>query len=260
MAINPLRHKLKQGEQTFGMWVTMESPSISEIAITLGLDWVCIDMEHGHLDYKEVMEHVRTVRNSDTSILVRVPEISNSAIKRVLDMGAHGVLLPLVRNAEELQTGFNYARYPDTGIRGIGGERSVKWGLGLQEYLEYANEETMVVPLIETKDAAEQIDSILDVPGLEAIFFGPADLSASYGYLGQWEGPGVAQIILDIKAKADQRGIASGVMSTGVEDSIQRIQQKFGMVGFGSDAGLLIRSTVDNMEKAGLKRPIHLWF
>jgi len=260
MAQNPLRHKLKQGKQTFGMWVTMESPSITEIAIALDLDWVCIDMEHGHLDYKEVMEHVRAVRNSNTSILVRVPEISNSSIKRVLDLGAHGVLLPLVRNAEELQTGFDYARYPDTGIRGIGGERSVKWGLGLNDYLKYANEETLVIPLIETKEAAEQIDSILDVPGLEVIFFGPADLSASYGYLGQWEGPNIAQQILDIKSKADKRGIASGIMGTGVDDSIQRMRQKFGMVGLGSDAGLLIRSTVQNMEKLGLDRPLHLWF
>lgn len=259
-ARNPLRRKWREGKQTAGLWATMECPSITEIAVTFGLDWVCVDMEHGHLGYKEVMEHVRTARGSELAVLVRVPDVRMDSIKRALDIGAHGVLLPLIRNREQLEEGFRYGRYPLEGVRGIGGERNVKWGLGLEEYVQYANEETLIVPLIETKEAVEDIDRILQVKGLEAIFFGPADLSATYGYLGQWEGPGVADIILQVKDKARSAGIVSGVMGTSADNAKFRMEQGFGMVGLGSDAGLMIRAIRHALERAGRDAAPHLWF
>src|SRR4051812_26003425 len=93
-----LKQKLKNGETTFGLWVTLESPTITEIATHLGLDWVCIDTEHGHLDLKEVLEHVRTTSRSATASLVRVQEIEQGVIKRVLDLGADGVIVPQIRS------------------------------------------------------------------------------------------------------------------------------------------------------------------
>ena len=177
MPKNRLRERLRKRETSCGLWVTLESATVTEIAVTLGLDWVCIDMEHGHLGFREVMEHVRVVRGSPTTALVRVPEIGQSSIKRALDIGARGV-------------------------RGVSGERAVQWGLGLQEYLSDADEETLIIPIIETREAVEEIDALLEAPGLEAIFFGPADLSASHGHLGEWEGPGMAERILEIRGKA----------------------------------------------------------
>lgn len=257
---NSLRERLRTQEPTLGLWVTLESPTVTEIAVALGLDWVCVDMEHGHLGYREVMEHVRAVRGSATTALVRVPEIERSAIKRALDIGAHGVLLPLVRGRGDVERGMRFGRYPPQGERGVGGERAVKWGLGLEEYVACANEEILVIPIIETREAAEEIDAILDVPGLEAIFFGPADLSASHGHLGAWEGPGVADLMLEIRAKAAARGIASGVMSRSREDAARRCEQGFRLVGLGSDTGLLIRALNEGLE--GLRSPAEpkLWF
>lgn len=260
MVLNRLRALLKQKATTYGLWVTMESPTLTEIAGALGMDWVCVDMEHGHLDFREVMEHVRAVRGSETTVLVRVPEIQGEKVKRVLDIGAHGVLLPLVRSRADVERGMRLARYPPEGERGVGGERAVKWGLGFQEYLDHANEETLIIPLIETVDAAENIDDVLSVPGIEAIFFGPSDLSTDYGYLGQWEGPGVAQKILDIRNKADAMGIGSGIMTTSVEDGLMRRDQGFAMVGLGSDSGLLIRSINQAFEKLRGHTVTHLWF
>jgi 2-keto-3-deoxy-L-rhamnonate aldolase RhmA len=245
---NPLRERLRQREITYGLWVTLESPSITEIAATLGLAWVCIDMEHGHLGYREVLEHLRALRGSETAALVRVQEIDRSSIKRALDLGAHGVLLPLVREPEDLLRGLRFGRYPPCGERGVGGERAVKWGLGFQEYLATANEETLIIPIIETREAAEEIDSILEVPGLEAIFFGPADLSASHGYLGEWEGPGIAERILEIREKAAARGIAAGVLSRSIPEAALRRDQGFGMVALGADTGLLIRAMTEALE------------
>jgi 2-keto-3-deoxy-L-rhamnonate aldolase RhmA len=260
MTLNKLRERIQTKQTSYGLWVTMESPVVVEIAVALGLDWVCIDTEHGHLDYGQVMAHIRAVRGSDTSVVVRVPETQVSTVKRVLDMGAHGVILPLVRTPEDVELGFRYGRYPPRGIRGVGGERAVTWGLGLAEYLSFADRETLIIPLIETRDAVDNIDAILDVPGVEAIFFGPADLSASQGYLGKWEGGEVAQQILSVREKAAARGIGAGVMSTDLEDSVRRRDQGFALIGLGSDAGLLIRTVNAALLELRGHTVKHLWF
>jgi 2-keto-3-deoxy-L-rhamnonate aldolase RhmA len=260
MIRNRLRQRLRDHQTTYGLWVTVESPTITEIAVALGLDWICIDTEHGHLDYREIMEHLRAARGSDTSVLVRVPELQMSAVKRVLDMGAHGVILPYARSCDELATAMTYGRYPPEGIRGVGGERAFKWGLGMQEYLSYANEETLLIPLIETRQAVAEIDDILAIPGIDAIFFGPADLSASYGHLGSWDEHGVAEILAEIKAKAAAKGIASGILARGVADSILRRDQGFQLVGLGADMTLLVRAIRENLAQLGRDSTPRLWF
>jgi 2-keto-3-deoxy-L-rhamnonate aldolase RhmA len=147
--------------------------------------------------------------------------------------------------------GFQYALYPPRGRRGVGGERAVRWGLRYQEYLEEANTEILVIPLIETAEAAASVHSILEVPGLEAIFMGPADLSATSGYLGAWEGPGVAGQILNIAAAAASRGIVAGIVSRGHEDAQRRRDQGFKMISLGSDMGLFIEATRTALHAVG---------
>jgi 2-keto-3-deoxy-L-rhamnonate aldolase RhmA len=260
MSQNTLRQKLQSDQTTLGLWATMECASITEIAVALNLDWVVVDMEHGHLDYKDAMDHIRVVRETGTSVIIRVTDIREDCVKKALDMGAHGVILPLPRSAEDVERGFQYGRYAPRGIRGIGGERAVKWGLGFQEYLKMANEETMIIPMIETREAAEDIDNILEVDGLEAIFLGPADMSATYGYLGEWEGGDTAQLNLDIRNKAAAKGIATGVVGTDLENAVQRQEQGFKMVALGSDAGLMIRSVREALDALGRNSEPHLWF
>lgn len=249
--MNPLRGRLRDKGPTYGLWVTVESPSITEVAVALGLDWVCIDMEHGHLGFADVMNHLRAVNGSDTAALVRVPGLEMSSIKRALDMGAHGVIVPYAQSHEDVEEAFRYGRYPPRGVRGVSGDRAVRWGLEFGEYLRSADEETLIIPLIETRGAVEDIDAILNVSGLEAIFFGPADMSASYGFLGEWEGPGVAEHILNVRAKADAKGISAGILARGVEDSLRRRDQGFHMVGLGADMPLLIRAIRENLDALG---------
>jgi len=260
MARNPLRTKLQANETTTGLWVTIECASIAEIAVALQLDWITIDMEHGHLGFKEVMAHIRAVRNTNTAALVRVPAVEADYVKRVLDMGAHGVILPLLDSRADVERAFSFGRYPPEGMRGVGGERAFKWGMGFHDYVKIANEETLLIPLIETRAATEAIDDILAVPGLEAIFFGPADLSATNGYLGEWEGPGLAQQILDMKDKAKARGIASGIMAQDLENSQLRRDQGFDMVALGTDATLLVRAVRENLRALGRDIEPKLWF
>jgi 2-keto-3-deoxy-L-rhamnonate aldolase RhmA len=241
-SVNLLKSKLARGETTVGIWITLESPTITEIAVALGLDWVVIDTEHGHLDYKEVVEHIRVTGNSRTTPLVRIAETTPGIIKRVLDLGAQGIIVPQVNSAQEVVLAVRYAKYPPEGIRGVGGERATLWGLGLQSQTAISNRETMVIPLIETLAGGRELASILDVPGVDAIYLGPADYSSSAGFLGQWEGPGVAEALLSFKEMARERGLACGILSTGVEDARMRRDQGFRMIGLGADTGLLIRS------------------
>jgi 2-dehydro-3-deoxyglucarate aldolase/4-hydroxy-2-oxoheptanedioate aldolase len=248
-----LRRKLRAGRTTFGLWVTLESPSITEIATHLGLDWVCIDAEHGHLDFKEVVEHLRAAARSSIAALVRVQEIEQGLIKRVLDLGAHGILVPQIRNAEEVEQAVRLAKYPPRGIRGIGGERSTLWGKALSR-ARTANENTLVIPLLETVDAARNLESIMDVPDVDAFFLGPADFSASAGFPGEWEGLGVAEELLRIKDCLAARQRPCGVMATDSANGQLRIQQGFRMIGLGSECGLLIRAVTEMM--AALGHPI----
>src|SRR5579871_5360769 len=169
---NPLRAKLAASSPAYGVWIPLEDPTVTEIVVELGADWICIDMEHGSLGYKDVVAHARAARGSDTAVLVRVPTTTVDSVKRALDLSADGVILPLMRTAADVEEGFRFARYPPRGIRGVGGERAVHWGLRLRDYLEAADRETMVIPLIETREASQNIESILKVEGVEAIFFG----------------------------------------------------------------------------------------
>lgn len=257
---NPLRLKVSKGETAFGLWVTLESPTVTEVAAALGVDWVCVDLEHGALDFNDVLGHLRAAKGTDTAVLARVPAARVDTIKKCLDIGVDGVLLPLINNADELREAMEHARYPKVGKRGLGGERAVGWGLNLKTYLDRANEDALVIPVIETRSASENIEEILDVPGLETIFFGPADLSSSMGFLGQWEGPGVAEDILRIKDSAAQRGIASGVIGMNPEDVKARIDQGFKLVGLGSDVGLMIKQMRNLLGTVTGAKHEHSWF
>ena len=248
-----LKQKLKNGETALGLWVTLESPSITEMAVLLGLDWICIDTEHGHLDFKEVLEHIRAANRSGVALIVRVQEIEQGVIKRVLDLGADGIIVPQICTAEEVERAVYFAKYPPRGFRGVGGERATLWGKGLAR-ARLANENTVVIPIIETVAAAKNIELIVQVPGVDAFFFGPADFSSSSGYLGQWEGPGVAEEIIRIKNQIRAHGFACGIMTTDANNGQARLAQGFQMIGIGADAGLLIRGMTEMMQALG--RPV----
>src|SRR6266513_4387799 len=119
-AIKRLRGKLAVDEPIYGLWVTLESASISEMAVALGLDWIVVDAEHGHLDWTDILDHIRATVRSDTVVLVRVAELSIGLIKRALDIGADGVVVPWIETPEQLRQAVAFARYPPRSARGIG--------------------------------------------------------------------------------------------------------------------------------------------
>jgi 2-keto-3-deoxy-L-rhamnonate aldolase RhmA/quercetin dioxygenase-like cupin family protein len=241
-ALKRFRAKLANNEPLYGLWVTLESASITEMAVAVGMDWVVIDAEHGYLDWKEINEHLRAGLRSETVVLVRLAQRSTSLTKRALDIGADGVVIPWVETVEELEEAIRDCRYPIEGRRGIGSERATAWGQCLAEHTSEANEHVLVVPLIESVAAIPNVRGMCEVDGTDVFFFGPADFSATAGYRGQWEGPGVAEQILQLKDSIQAAGKQCGLMTTSIDNLVERREQGFRMLGVGADNGLLLRS------------------
>src|SRR3954465_11034673 len=259
-AIRKLRQKLSANQPVYGLWVTLESPSVTEMAVALGLDWVVIDAEHGHLDWKEIVEPLRAPVRSDTVALVRVAEANLGLVKRALDIGADGVVLPWVESADQLREAVSFAHYPPDGVRGIGAERATCWGQCFVEHTAEANENVLVIPIIESVKGGRNIRDLLRVDGVDLFFFGPADYSSSAGYAGQWEGPGVAQQLLDIKDAIVAAGKHCGVVATGDANLAERRTQGFQMLGLGLDGGLLLRGLRSTLASVGRGRKLNPQF
>lgn len=250
-AIRRFRERLASAEAALGLWVTLESPSITEIAVGLGLDWIVIDAEHGHLDWQEIVAHLRCSARSNTAALVRLAELNGGAIKRALDLGADGIVIPWVESVEQLRQAVEFANYPPEGRRGIGAERATAWGQAFLEHTRVANEQVLVVPILETVCGVRQAAALAEVPGVDTFFFGPADLSASAGHRGHWEGPGVAELILNAQASLRRAGKQCGLLAQDAADLQRRREQGFRMIGLGTDASLLIRAVRQGLREAG---------
>jgi 2-keto-3-deoxy-L-rhamnonate aldolase RhmA len=253
-AVQALRRKLSADPPAYGLWVTLESASVTEMAVAAGVDWVVVDAEHGSLDWKEILGHVRATVRSRTVALVRLAELNAGLVKRALDVGADGVVLPWVESAGQLRQAVSFARYPPGGQRGIGGERATAWGRCLAQHVAEAGEHVLVVPIIETVTGGRNIEELCAVDGVELFFLGPADYSASAGHAGAWEGPGVAEQLLAIKDAVRRHGKHCGVVATGPDNLLQRRQQGFGLIGLGMDGGLFFRALLE-MLGAGGRRP-----
>lgn len=253
-ALETFRRRLAAGQPVHGLWVTLDSASVTEMAVALGLDWIVIDAEHGQLDWSQILEHLRATVRSDTVALVRIAERSTTLAKRALDLGADGIVVPMMETAEQVEEALRDCRYPPEGRRGIGGERATAWGQAIVEHTAEANDHVLVVPLIESVRAVGQVAAMAAVPGTELFFFGPSDFSATAGHRGQWEGPGVAAQILEMKDVLRRAGKACGVLARGPEDLALRRSQGFQMLSLGSDAGLFLRAAHEMLRAAGCDR------
>ena len=238
-AIRALRKKMAAGDACAGLWITLESPSITEMAVACGADWVVLDAEHGHLDWSQLVAHLRCVARSNTVALIRLATIDDGLIKRALDIGADGVVLPWVETPDQLARGVAAATYPPEGRRGIGAERATLWGAGIADHVREARDHTLVVPLIESVRAAENIEALAQVDGVEFYYFGPADFTATAGSAGEWETPEVAESMRRCVEVLRRHNRYAGVVCRDRDDMARRRQEGFQMLGAGLDAGLL---------------------
>ncbi|HTN07717.1 aldolase/citrate lyase family protein [Agriterribacter sp.] len=250
-AIQSFRDKLGNNECVYGLWVTLESASITEIAVACGMDWVVVDAEHGHLDWQDIMQHIRAAVRSNTVVLVRISHLDEALIKRALDIGADGIVIPHIETAAELQRALSFAKYAPAGSRAIGAERATAWGACFADHVKEANDNVLIVPIIESVSGGNNIREMLEVAGTNIFFFGPADYSASAGYAGQWEGPGVAAQINTVKNAVVQAGKSCGIIASGMDDILNRTKEGFRMIGLGTDGGLILKTLNNFLTKLG---------
>ncbi|MDA1016317.1 MAG: aldolase/citrate lyase family protein [Planctomycetota bacterium] len=204
------RSRLRNGETLLGTMVTLSTPSTAEILADVGFDWLFVDGEHGPLDTSDLLAILQTVSRR-VACLVRVPVADEVSIKKVLDLGAAGVIAPQVNTAEHAANVVSWSRYSPVGTRGVGLARAHGYGLRFQEYVETANETVSVVVQAEHARAVDNIESIVKVEGIDAILLGPYDLAASLGKMGQVDDPKVVAAIKHVTQTCRAAGVPLGM-------------------------------------------------
>ena len=204
---NRVKKLLKEGNKTSGAWLQIASPFTAEIMGRAGFDWLLIDMEHGPGNILTLVSQLQAISGTNTCALVRTPWNDFVAIKRILDTGVHGLLIPYVNTREEAEAAVRACRYPPDGIRGVAGSpRAQGFGQNVQDYLKNANDEILLITAVETPEAVANLDQILTVKGVDGIFIGPMDLASNMGYLGQPNQPEVQEVIAGIENKVFASG------------------------------------------------------
>ncbi len=237
---NPVKRQLRAGRPTVGAWLHLCSPIAAEIMADAGFDWLLVDMEHGHGDYQTLLAQLQAMQAAPAVPLVRVQWADPAVIKRVLDLGACGVMIPWIGGAGECEAAVRACKYPPEGIRGMAGShRAAGFGRFGAEYWKRANAETLVIVQIETPQAVKEIDAVLAVPGVDVAFIGPADLSAALGHVGDPRHPEVQEAIAAVERAARRAGVALGTISRSWEEARALYQRGYGMVTVASDAALL---------------------
>ena len=193
------RDALQGGKPLIGTLLTVASTEVAEALALLGFDWIFIDLEHGSLSIKDAQTAIQAVANRCFT-LVRVPDGTPENIKRVMDTGCSGIIVPMVSSEPYARRIVALAKYPPMGERSVGLGRAQGYGLRFAEYLASANEQTSVVVQIEHRDAIASVDQIAAVPGIDALFVGPYDLSNSMGLVGQVSHPDVVAAIDKVRA------------------------------------------------------------
>jgi 2-keto-3-deoxy-L-rhamnonate aldolase RhmA len=229
-----LNELLHAHQPIIGTLLTLASPEVAEALALLGFDWVFIDLEHGSLSVQDAQRAIQAIaRRSYT--LVRVPDGTAENIKRVLDTGCDGIIVPLVNTQSYARRIVSLAKYPPAGERSVGYGRAQGFGLGIAEYLSSANAQTAVIVQIEHKDAIANTDQILSVPGIDAVFIGPYDLSGSMGLLGDISHPQVTDEIDRVRTACLTADSPYGIYCANVHQAKMEIERGAKLVAVGTD-------------------------
>jgi 2-keto-3-deoxy-L-rhamnonate aldolase RhmA len=243
-----LKRQLRTGKTVFGAWLSIADTAVAEIMATSGFDYVIIDTEHAPWSLESLQLAVMAFKGEQTVPIVRVPWNDPVYIKQTLDLGADGILAPMVRNTEEAKALLTACRYPPAGIRGFGPRRASNYQRDTDDYVATANESIIVVPQIEDIRTVDVIDEILKL-GVDAICIGPNDLSGSAGLLRQHEHPTVKNALDRILTAAQAHGIAvcAGI-TLPAEKQVDWIARGARMVLVTSDVELLVKGAASALE------------
>ena len=238
---NAFKRGLAQGKLQIGLWSSLCSHIGAEIIADCGFDWILLDTEHSPNDVPILVTQLQGMMRGTATPIVRPAWNDTVLIKRILDSGAPGLLIPFVQTAEEAERAVAATRYPPHGIRGVSGSnRAARYGR-IKNYLHAANEEICVLVQVETRSALDRLEEIASVPGVDGVFIGPADLAASFGHTGNQLHPDVQKAIEDAARRLKNIGKPAGILTPVEEDARRYISWGYGFVAVGSDVGLLVK-------------------
>jgi 2-keto-3-deoxy-L-rhamnonate aldolase RhmA len=237
---NKLKRDLAAGKVCLGATITMNSPVIAELLSRVGFDWLWLEAEHTTLTDEAVNTMLAATNGAAVSTVVRVPWNDKTLIKRAVDAGPDGILIPQINTRAEAEYAVRAMKYPPLGERGAGLARAQAYGLGMGEYYQSANAEVMTLLMIEHIDGVENIDEILKVPGVDSIMIGALDLSGSMNLLGQTGHPAVEAAIQKVLAACKRANVSCGIMALDLDQANRRIQEGFTNIIVAIDVLMLI--------------------
>jgi 4-hydroxy-2-oxoheptanedioate aldolase len=233
---NPAKRLLKAGKPAVGIWMSIPSLVSAEALATLGWDWLTLDVEHGCMDYESMQTLFLAIASQGCAPLARIPANDTTIIKRTLDAGAMGVVVPMVCSAEEARAAVAACRYPPEGIRSAGGGRW-RYAYGA-DFVQRANDEILCLVMIEHQSAVERAEEILAVPGVDGCFIGPNDLSWSMGLRGQ-RNDAHAAALLRVRDAGKKVGTPVGLHCQSPQEVVQRIEQGFQFLACQNDMAFM---------------------
>ncbi len=246
---NVFKQALLRREPQIGLWSTLCSNVAAEVIAHSGFDWILLDTEHSPNELPDLLAQLQALGRSTTSPVVRAAWNDTVLIKRILDIGVQSVLLPYVQSAEEARRAVAAVRYPPRGVRGVSaGSRASNYGR-IKDYLHKADAEICLLVQVETRAALGQLESIAAVDGIDGVFIGPADLSASLGHLGDLQHAETQHALQDAGRRLQQQGKAAGILSVVEADARRYIEWGYNFVAVGIDTALLA-SSADALAKS----------
>jgi 2-keto-3-deoxy-L-rhamnonate aldolase RhmA len=249
MKVNRTRRLLREGRATAGSWMMLCGSTAADLMGLAGFDWLVIDMEHGTGDYQTLLGQVQAINSvGDTTPIVRVQANDPNIVKRVLEAGAEGVMVPGIRTVEEARLAVASTRYPPEGIRSVSFPRASRYGLD-PDYLREANDNVALFLQFETRDAVENAEAILELPGIDVAFVGPNDLAADLGHTGQLDHPEVRAAIGRVEEAANRRGVALGSVSRTWEEAEALLARGYRAAALMSDVAFLLGSARTGAER-----------
>jgi 2-dehydro-3-deoxyglucarate aldolase/4-hydroxy-2-oxoheptanedioate aldolase len=240
LPVNHFKRAIVAGKTPIGAWLVSGAASTAEALGCVGFDFLVVDMEHTPIDVSQMTDMLRTIAGTSAQAVVRPPWNDMVTVKRVLDAGAQSLLFPFVQNAEEAKRAVAYTRYPGAGVRGVAAmHRGSRYGT-IPEYQKHAHEELCVIVQIETLAAFDQMQAIAEVPGVDSIFIGPADLSASMGMLGDMGNPAVQEKLRAGARACRQLGKPCGIVGANPQIVERFLEYGFSWVAVGSDLAMMV--------------------
>lgn len=238
--MNKVKELLNAGEPALGTWVTIQHPDVPEILSTLSLDWLMFDMEHAPADISTLETMLPAVDEDHVTPFVRVPWNDIVWIKRVLDLGVKGILVPYVNTKKEAKKVVKACQYPPQGVRGVGPRRATKYGeKDLGEYYDNFAETLVIGVQIETPKALENLDAILSVEAIDFVFIGPNDLSANLGVYRQFASTTYKKAVDKVLAICKEEQVAPGIFSGDPNEITDQIKKGFQFISIATDYGIL---------------------